>query len=120
MSEQLRKLGPTTLFVGNHIIDFDDSKDGSEHADQATGIVYCRGYIHDPSGFIEQMIVYFDKYRRCDDGAWRFVSRRHELFYGVVTAEQPQTLTAANWPEHQTGTGTLPFRLESWQAFHHP
>ena len=99
--------------VGNHIIEFD-----STDPERATGIVYCRGYIHDPSGFIEQMIVYFDTYQRGADGAWRFVGRRHELFYGVVTAEQPQHLAPANWPSTQTGTGTIPFRLDTWRAFH--
>lgn len=109
---QLRELGPTTLLVGNHIIEFDSADN-----DRASGIVYCRGYIHDPTGFIEQMIVYFDTYQHGADGVWRFVGRRHELFYGVVAAEQPQDLAPANWPSAQTGTGTIPFRLDTWQAF---
>ena len=111
-TEQLRNLGPTTLLVGNHIIDFDDDDPMC-----ATGIVYCRGYIQDPIGFIEQMIVYSDQYRCCEDGAWRFVSRRHELFFGVVTAEQPHDQPPANWPQHQVGVGTIPFRLATWQTF---
>jgi len=110
-SGQLARLGPTALFVGNHIIDVADD------LASATGIVYCRGYISDPVGFIEQMIVYTDRYRCCDDGVWRFVGRRHELMYGITTSERPYEQEPANWPDRQIGIGSLPFRLESWQAF---
>ena len=109
---QLRALGPTVLFVGNHLIDFDEADD-----DLARGVVYCRGYVSEPDGFVEQMIVYSDRYRRATDGRWRFVGRRHELVYGVRTAEEPFAQEPANWPERSVGTGTLPYRLESWQRF---
>ncbi len=109
-TEQLRSIGPTTLFVGNHVIELDD-------VDHAHGIVYCRGYIDEPEGFVEQMIVYSDRYRREPDEGWRFVGRRHELFYGIETAERPYEQGSAHWPTSATGVGTLPFRLESWQRF---
>lgn len=109
-SDQLAAIGPTTLFVGNHLIELDD-------ADHAHGVVYCRGYIDEPDAFVEQMIVYSDKYRRVPGEGWRFVGRRHELFYGVETAERPYEQRAAHWPDHATGVGTLPFRLPTWQRF---
>lgn len=112
-AEQLATLGPTTLMVGNHIVDFDADDDRL-----ARGIVYCRGYIETETRFIEQMIVYNDRYRLDGvEGGWRFVGRKHELVYGVPTAEQPFAQEPANWPEHDVGTGTIPFRLPSWQAF---
>jgi hypothetical protein len=113
-ASQLAGLGPTALLVGNHLIDFDASD-----SRLARGVVYCRGYISEPDGFVEQMIVYFDRYRHDDDGLWRFVGRKHELFYGVRTAEQPYAQPAADWPAHSVGVGTIPFRLESWQQFEH-
>ncbi len=112
LGAQLHSIGPTTLMVGNHIIDLD-----AHDRNRAAGIVYCRAYIEEPHGFVEQMIVYHDRYRRGPDGMWLFVGRRHELFYGITTAEQPHRQGPANWPERSTGVGTLPFRLESWQKF---
>jgi hypothetical protein len=114
-SRQLTRLGPTTLLVGNHIVDFD-----TDDERLARGIVYTRCYAQTAAGFIEQMIVYSDRYRRDDidgEGRWRFVGRKHELFYGVATAEQPFAQEPADWPVHDVGTGTIPFRLPTWQAF---
>jgi hypothetical protein len=116
LTKQLAPLGPTTLLVGNHIIDFDPDDDDGPHDDRAHGIVYCRGYISEPAGFVEQMIVYTDRYRS-DDGHWRFVGRRHELVYGVRTAEQPYEQGPADWPTHSVGVGTIPGRLDTWQRF---
>lgn len=107
-------VGVTVLFVGNHLIDFDDD-------DRAHGLVYCRGYIEPrdsahPGRYVEQAILYRDRYRRVD-GAWRFVSRSHELWYGIETAERPLHQRLANWPEHHDGLGTVPYGDASWQAF---
>lgn len=109
---QLAPLGPTALLVGNHIVDFDPDDERL-----ARGIVYCRGYLQTPDGFVEQMIVYTDRYRH--DDAWRFVGRKHELVYGVPTAEQPFDQPPADWPARAVGAGTIPFRLPTWQAFTH-
>jgi hypothetical protein len=107
---QLRGLGATILFVGNHVIDLDGD-------DAARGVVYCRGEIEVGDRFVRQAIVYEDDYAR-REGAWRFVRRRHLLFYGVDAATNPRMLEPANWPEHHTGVGTLPERWESWRSFH--
>jgi hypothetical protein len=104
----------TVLLVGNHLIDFDGD-------DQAHGLVYCRGYIEPvddpPTGrYLEQAILYRDRYRRVD-GEWRFLSRVHELWYGVETAERPLDQPPADWPTHHHGLGTVPYDEPTWQAF---
>jgi hypothetical protein len=107
-------VGVTVLFVGNHLIDFDGD-------DEAHGLVYCRGYIETrdgphPGRFVEQAILYRDRYRRVD-GAWKFVSRSHELWYGVETAERPLQQRAAEWPTHHDGVGTVPYAEPTWHEF---
>jgi hypothetical protein len=107
-------VGVTILFVGNHLIEFDDD-------DHARGLVYCRGYIEPrdgphPGRYVEQAILYRDRYRR-HDGEWRFVSRSHELWYGIETAERPLHQRAAAWPAHPDGLGTVPYEDESWRRF---
>ena len=100
----LEDIGMAVLLIGNHVIDFTDPS-------HATGQVWCRGYIDDNTeGFIEQMIRYDDRYVH-EDGKWLFVSRRHLLWYGVLTAERPMDQEPANWPERQVGTGTAGSRL---------
>jgi len=107
--EQLRSVGITILFVGNHLIDFDDE-------DHARGVVYCRGEIQDGDRWIQQAIQYRDLYE-CHQGRWYFVRRRHLLWYGAELGQSPLGLPPANWPEHHTGRGTLPESWESWQRF---
>ncbi len=106
---QLRSVGITILLVGNHVIDFDDD-------DHAHGIVYCKGEIQDGERWIQQAIRYDDTYERRDDH-WYFVRRRHLLFYGTELGQSPLGLPAANWPRSQTGKGTLPESLETWQRY---
>ena len=107
-------VGVTILFVGNHLIDFDGDND-------AHGLVYCRGYIEprdgpQPGRFVEQAILYRDRYRRVD-GSWKFVSRNHELWFGIETAERPLHQRPAEWPLHHDGLGSVPYGEPSWQAF---
>jgi hypothetical protein len=99
--ESLSAIGVSILFVGNHLIDFQD-------AQHATGSVYCRGQI--------QAIHYRDTYER-RAGVWLFVRRVHRLWYGVEAAERPLAQPPANWPERHAGRGTLPEEWPSWHAF---
>ena len=108
-TESLRAIGVSILFVGNHIVDFDDPT-------HARGIVYCRGQIQDGDRWIEQAIQYRDHYEK-RDGQWLFVKRKHVLWYGVETAERPLAQRPANWPEHHDGRGTVPEDIASWNAF---
>lgn len=107
--DSLRAIGVSILFVGNHIIDFDDP----EHAQ---GIVYCRGQIQHGERWIEQAIQYRDRYEK-REGRWLFVRRKHVLWYGVETAERPLAQPPANWPEHHDGLGSVPGDIASWRAF---
>jgi ketosteroid isomerase-like protein len=108
-AQQLRAVGPTILFVGNHVIEFDD-------ADHARGVVYCKGEIQDGERWIQQAIQYRDTYER-RAGRWYFVRRRHLLWYGVEAPSNPLSQAPADWPASHTGRGTLPDSLESWRSF---
>lgn len=110
----LERIGVSMLFVGNHLIELDP-----DEPDKATGTVYCRARIQATPGspdMVEHAIQYSDWYER-RDGTWYFARRKHELFWGVVLAEQPLCQPDANWPEHQVGIGTIPYRHETWQQF---
>lgn len=113
--DALRKVGVTFLLVGTHMIDLAD--DG----DHATGIVYCHGEIQDggpeSDRWIIQAIQYHDSYVR-RDGRWFFAAnRRHLLVYGAELGKNPLALPPADWPDHQTGIGSMPHDLETWQRF---
>ena len=108
-SDSLSAIGVCVLFVGNHIIDFQDP----EHA---TGIVYCHGWIDDGGPWIEQAIQYHDRYA-LRDGKWLFVRRKHLLVYGQTQPEHPLEQPLANWPANQVGRGSLPESEASWRAF---
>ena len=108
-TNSLRAIGVSILFVGNHLIDFDDPS-------HARGVVYCRGQVQDGDKWIEQAILYRDTYER-RDGRWLFVRRIHELWYGVETAEHPLAQEPANWPARHVGRGTLPESLPAWSRF---
>jgi ketosteroid isomerase-like protein len=112
--EQLRAIGVSILFVGNHVIDFEADERGSP--DRARGIVYCRGLIQDGERVVEQAIQYRDVYVR-RGGRWLFLKRTHVLWWGVEMAERPYDQRPANWPEHHDGLGTVPYDLPTWQAF---
>lgn len=108
-----RGVGVTFLQVGNHVIDLIDD-------DHATGIVYCRGEIQDGGReslrWIIHAIQYHDTYER-REGRWLFVRRKHFLVYGADLGVNPLDLEPANWPTSQTGMGTHPHVLETWQTF---
>jgi len=106
---QLRAIGVSILFVGNHVIDFDDD-------DRARGIVYCMAQIQAGERWIRQAIRYDDAYAR-RDGRWHFVRRRHRLWYGAEEPASPLRQPPAEWPKSHTGRGTLPEDLESWRRF---
>lgn len=109
----LRAVGATFLQVGNHVVDFSDDA-------HASGVVYTRGEIQDggPDGarWIVQAIQYHDAYER-REGRWLFVRRRHLLVYGAELGANPLTLAPAEWPKRQTGRGSVPWSLETWQRF---
>lgn len=110
---QLRNIGISILFVGNHVIDFEDDR-------HARGIVYCKAEIQDGERWVQQAIQYRDVYEQ-REGRWYFVRRRHLLWYGLEHAPEspanPLRLEPANWPENHAGKGSLPESEPSWREF---
>jgi ketosteroid isomerase-like protein len=106
---QLRPLGRTILQVTNQVIDVDD-------AEHAHGVVGTRGEIELDGNWIVQVIEYHDEYRRTDDG-WRFVRRRHLLWYGAPIGTSPVGLEPAHWPSNAVGEGDLPWSLGTWDRW---
>ena len=74
-------LGPTVLAVCNHIIEFDDDEN-------AHGSVYCLAQIDMGDSFIDQSILYQDRYV-LRDGRWLFLVRRHMLWFGQPREQPP-------------------------------
>ena len=109
MAAQLRDGHRTILQVSNHVIDVVD-------ANHASGIVGTRAEIERGDEWVIQVIEYHDTYER-RDGRWLFVRRRHHLWYGADMLTRPNVLPEANWPKSQTGKGTLPEMMPSWQAW---
>ena len=105
----LAGVGVSILTVGTHAIDVVDD-------DHATGEVYCKGEIQDlvDGHWVHQAILYRDTYER-RDGAWRFVRREHELWYGVHAWTDPLAQPPADWPKRTVGRGTVPQSWASWR-----
>lgn len=115
MTDALRTVGVTFLNIGTHHIVLAD--DG----ESATGVVYCKAEIQDggPDGerWINHAIQYHDVYER-RDGRWYFgANRKHFLVYGAELEHNPLDQPDADWPARQTGRGTHPQALASWQEF---
>lgn len=106
---QLREVGITILFVGNHLIEFQDDS-------HATGVVYCKNEAQLGETWIHQAIQYRDDYER-REGTWRFARRRHLLWYGSEVGANPLPLEPANWPTSQVGRGTIPESWHTWRSF---
>jgi ketosteroid isomerase-like protein len=96
---QLAPLQRRILQVTNQVIDVHDH-------DHASGIVGTRAELELDGTWVVQVIEYHDTYRRTPDG-WRFVRRRHRLWYGAPLGTSPVGLPPANWPASATGTGDL-------------
>ena len=110
---QLRNIGISILFVGNHVIDLEDDL-------HARGVVYCKAEIQDGDCWVHQAIQYRDQYEK-REGTWYFVRREHLLWYGIEHAAgsgaNPLALEPANWPKKHAGKGTIPESWPSWQRF---
>ncbi|MHB1538995.1 MAG: nuclear transport factor 2 family protein [Solirubrobacteraceae bacterium] len=92
--------GPTVHFVGNHLIDLDD-------ADHAHGSVYCWAQLDLGERFVDQSILYQDRYVRQPDG-WCFLVRRHLLWFGQARERNPIDQEPDGWPRVHYGRGSLP------------
>jgi len=92
-------LGTVLLHVTNHVIEFDDD----EHA---SGSVHCLGQIDLGHLFVDQTILYRDRYVR-RDGHWLFATREHLLWFGQERDHHPFRQPPARWPRRQVGRGVL-------------
>lgn len=93
------ELGVCLLQVTNHLIEIEDDEHGR-------GEVYCHGEIEVGGDWVDQAILYRDRYTR-QDGRWLFSSREHRLFYGQARDRHPLRQPPANWPHGQIGCGDL-------------
>jgi hypothetical protein len=106
----LDRLDISALHPGTHVITLDPAR-----PERASGSVYTLGAIKTEGRWIRQAICYFDRYaKRGDD--WFFISRDHQLFFGVDHDQRPNHLPPANWPASDTGTGTLPYAFPTWES----
>ena len=97
------------ILVTNHLIEWDD-------ADHAHGEVWALCYSQLEVGFVEQLIRYEDRYVR-EHGAWRFLHRKHRLWYGQVRDVSPFDQDAAEWPRSQVGVGDIPLADERFRLW---
>jgi hypothetical protein len=95
-----QSLGTTMLHVTNHLIFFDDRH-------HAHGHVQCLAQLDRGAQFIDQSILYEDRYVHTD-GRWLFHVRHHLLWFGAAREQHPMRQPAADWPASQLGSGTLP------------
>jgi len=98
--------GPTVHFVGNHVVDV-------LGPDEATGSVYCWAQLDLGEEFVDQSLLYEDRYVRAQ-GRWLFLTRRHLLWFGQRRAENPIQQPPATWPRGYVGRGTLPDALRGY------
>lgn len=99
-AERWFRKGPTVHFVGNHLVDL-------VSADKATGSVYCWAQLDLGDQFVDQSILYRDRYVR-RDGRWLFLVRRHLLWFGQARDRNPVDQPPATWPAGYVGRGSLP------------
>ncbi len=123
-AESLSRIGIAVLLVANHQIEFDPGtteRGGGCDRLEARGTVWTHGFIDDAEeGFIQQLIKYEDLYVRID-GEWKFTRRRHLLWLGWRHDEpDPLAQQPADWPDKQTGLGSVPYDDGHWQRFWTP
>ena len=99
-AERWFRKGPTVHFVGNHTVELVSHE-------EATGSVYCWAQLDLGDEFVDQSILYRDRYVR-HDGGWLFLVRRHLLWYGQARERNPIRQEPATWPRGYVGRGSLP------------
>jgi hypothetical protein len=91
--------GVVMLHVTTHSITFID-------AENALGRVMCIVQMSNRGAFVDQSVVYQDRYRKVD-GEWLFAERDHRLWFGAIRENDPTTQEPAHWPKSQVGDGDL-------------
>jgi len=91
--------GARLLHVTNHIVELDA-------AAHAHGNVHCLAQLDLGDLFVDQTILYRDRYV-CRGGRWLFLVREHLLWFGQTRDRHPRDQPAAEWPQSQIGRGIL-------------
>ncbi len=94
-----QRLGTVLLHVTNHVIEFDAD-------DLAHGAVHCLGQIDLGQQFVDQTILYRDRYVS-RKGRWVVSTREHLLWFGQERERHPFHQPPARWPRRQVGRGVL-------------
>jgi hypothetical protein len=97
------------ILVTNHLIELDA-------ADHARGEVWALCYAQITEGFNEQLLRYEDRYTRVD-GSWKFLHRKHRLWYGQLRDASPLDQDPAEWPRSQVGVGDVPLADELFRRW---
>jgi uncharacterized protein (TIGR02246 family) len=109
MTQSLEESVFAVSLVANHIIELDGD-------DEACGEVWAHCFAQTRvGGYVEQLIRYDDRYVR-SDGRWRFLHRKHRLWYGV-RRQSPLRQPPANWPASQVGVGDIPLADKDFQKW---
>jgi hypothetical protein len=109
MAELMEDSVVAVILVANHLVEL-------EGADAARGEVWALCLAQSEDGYVEQLLRYEDRYRR-EDGRWRFLHRRHRLWFGRAQSPSPFEQPAAEWPRSQVGVGDVPLadsRFRQW------
>lgn len=110
MSQSLDASVFAVILVANHLIELDDEN-------RAHGQVWAHCFAQTRTeGFVEQLIKYEDRYET-HAGRWRFLYRRHRLYYGVRRHTSPLRQQPAEWPRSQTGIGDIPLADPAFVAW---
>jgi len=100
------------ILVANHLVEL-------ALPDDARGEVWAVCVAQSEDEYVEQLLRYEDRYRR-EGGEWRFLHRRHRLWYGERRSPSPFEQRPAEWPRAQVGLGDIPLAderfLRWWEA----
>jgi len=109
MTETMSDSLVAVILVTNHLVQMDAP-------DAARGEVWALCAAQNGGDYVEQLLRYDDRYRR-EDGEWRFLHRRHRLWFGARRRPSPFAQPAADWPRAQVGVGDVPLadaRFRAW------
>ena len=109
MTETMAESLVAVILVANHLVELD-------LPDDARGEVWALCVAQSDDDFVEQVLRYEDRYR-CEDGEWRFLHRRHRLWYGHRRSPSPFEQRPAHWPQSQVGVGDIPLADEQFRRW---
>lgn len=109
MTETMTDSLVAVILVTNHLVHLDAP-------DAAHGEVWALCAAQNGGDYVEQLLRYDDRYRR-EGGEWRFLHRRHRLWFGARRSPSPFEQPAADWPRSQVGVGDVPLADERFRQW---